>query len=112
MQLSRRSFLGALGLGGAAVAMLPLEEIIDRLEFARRPTTSIYLPSSSIAVQQWDDDCFIEYVKSTPFFVYGQNSIVRFGGEAPGYDEPIPSEIRRLVPRVRGLLPPDVTPRG
>lgn len=39
----RRSFLYALGLGGAAVAALPVEELIDRLAFARSPTTSIYL---------------------------------------------------------------------
>lgn len=43
--MERRGFLRLFGLGAAAVATLPVEELIDRLAFARSPTTSVYVPT-------------------------------------------------------------------
>lgn len=42
--MHRRSFLRLLGIGATAAAVLPVEELIDRLAFARSPTKSIYMP--------------------------------------------------------------------
>lgn len=60
--MDRRGFLRVLGVGAAAVATLPLDELIDRLDFARSPTTSLYVAKPS-PVQQWEDTFFAEYIR-------------------------------------------------
>lgn len=61
--MNRRGFLRLLGLGAGAVALLPVDELLDRLAFAKSPTSSIYLPPR-ITVEQWSDDMFAEYVRA------------------------------------------------
>lgn len=41
--IDRRRFLATLGLSTAALAALPLDELTDRLGFARSPTSSVYV---------------------------------------------------------------------
>lgn len=64
--MDRRGFLKLLGLGSAAAVVLPLEEMLDRLAFAKSPTTSIYLPIADNRVQQWADDMFVDYMRYNP----------------------------------------------
>lgn len=64
--------MSLLGLGSAAVAALPIDELIDRLAFARSPTSSIYLPGGAsdpfyMGYAEWEDDVFHEYVRTMYF---------------------------------------------
>jgi hypothetical protein len=42
--VNRRDFLSLLGIGAAAAAVLPVEELADRLQLALHPKASVALP--------------------------------------------------------------------